>query len=96
MKRIEAQSIGDVLRETIEECNIASRFAELHAIELWRPIVGEHLASLCGRPTVSNGIMRVPVPGASLRQELTMSRSSLIRLINAELGKNVIKEIRFI
>ena len=96
MKKIEPQSVGDVLRLTIEECNMAARFEELRAIDIWRPIVGPQLAKLCGKPTVYNGIMRVAVPGASLRQELTMNRSTLVRLINAELGKTIIKDIRFI
>ncbi|MDE6340090.1 MAG: DUF721 domain-containing protein [Muribaculaceae bacterium] len=95
MKRTEPISIGDVLRQTIHECNMEARLAEVRAIELWRPIVGEHLAKLCGRPTVSNGVMRISVPGASLRHELTMSRSSIIKLMNSRLGKSVIKEIKF-
>ena len=84
------------MRLTIEECNMAARYEELRAIDLWRPIVGPQLAKLCGKPTVNKGIMRIPVPGASLRQELTMNGSTLIRLINAELGKEIIKDIRFI
>lgn len=96
MKKIEPQSIGDVLRETIQDCNMEKRMAELKAIDIWRRIVGAQMAALCGKPTVINGKMRVPVPGASLRQELNMNRTSLIRLINSELGKPVITEMRFI
>lgn len=95
MRRIEPTSIGDVLRQTIHECNMEARLAEMRAITLWRPIVGDHLAKLCGTPTVNDRVMRIPVPGAALRHELTMSRSSIIKLMNERLGKEVIKEIRF-
>lgn len=96
MKRIEPQSIGDVLRLTIQESEMAGKLDERRAIELWAPLVGDYMARQCGRPTVRNGVMTVSVPGAPLRNELTMSRSILIRLINEKLGKQVIKEIRFI
>lgn len=88
-------SIGEVLRQTIQDCNMEDRLAEMRAIDWWRPIVGEHLADRCGKPTVREGVMRIEVPSAALRHELNMSRSSLIRLINAKLKRAVIKEIKF-
>lgn len=96
MKRIEPQSIGDVLRISIQESKMAGKLDERRAIEFWAPLVGDYMAKQCGRPTVRDGVMTVSVPGAALRHELTMSRSLLIRLINEKLGKQVIKEIRFI
>ncbi len=95
MQRTEPQSIGDVLRMTIQECNMTAKLDEQRAIALWPAIVGEHMASLCGRPSVNAGFMTISVPAAPLRQELTMSRSSLIRIINEKLGRTVISEIRF-
>lgn len=95
MKRTEVQSIGDVLRLTVQECNMTSRLNELKAIELWKPIVGAHIASRCGRPSVKNGLMTIPVNAGALRHELTMNRSAIVRLINNQLGKEVIHDIRF-
>jgi len=95
MKRNDVQSIGDVLRLTIQECNMTARLDEQRAIELWRPIVGDHIATRCGRPTVRLGVMSIPVQAAALRHELTMNRSSIISFINRKLGKKVITEIRF-
>lgn len=96
MRRNEAQSIGDVLRITVQECNMTARLDEQRAIALWKPIVGDHIASCCGKPLVKLGVMTIPVPAPALRHELTMSRSSIIRIINDKLGKTVISEIRFI
>lgn len=49
MRRNEVQSIGDVLRLTIQECNMTARLDEQKAIGLWKPVVGDHIARLCGR-----------------------------------------------
>ncbi len=96
MKRSNIQTIGDVLMMTMRDCNMQARIDELKAIELWKPIIGNHIASLCGAPSVKNGLMSVSVPAGPLRHELTMNRSSIVRLINEQLGKNVIRDIRFI
>lgn len=74
---------------------MTARLDEQRAIELWRPLIGDHIASLCGRPSVKLGVMSIPVPAAPLRNELSMNRSSIIDFINRRLGKKVISEIRF-
>ncbi len=95
MQKIYEQTVGDVLRQTLQECNMTARLDEQRAIGLWRPMVGDELADRCGRPSVTNGVMTVRVDAAPLRQELTMSRSHLIKYINEALGKTVIHEMRF-
>lgn len=95
MQKIYEQTIGDVLRQTLQECNMTARLDEQRAIGMWRSVVGDDLADRCGRPWVVNGHMTIRVPAASLRQELNMCRSQLVKHINEALGKTVIHEIRF-
>lgn len=95
MKRLEPESIGDVLRHTLRQQGMTDRLYEAKAVALWPSIIGEAMANLCGKPMVNQGLMTVFVRSAPLRQELTMSRSSLIKLINDALGRQVINEIRF-
>lgn len=96
MERKESQSIGDILRLAFQENCMQSRLDECKAVDLWPAIVGPALASQCRRPTVSKGLMTVGVPNAALRNELSMNRSSLVRAINAGLGKQTITDIRFV
>ena len=96
MKRIEPESIGDVLRLTIQEGNLASRLDECRAADLWPELMGEGIARRTSRPRVSCGVMVVDTVSAALRQELNMNRSRIIELINRRLGKEVVREIRFI
>ena len=95
MQRHTPESVGDVLRNLLEETSLQQRMEELKAIEMWAKIVGPELASLTSRPAVKNGVMQVGVPNASLRNELLMNRSRLMQIINSTLGKQIIKEIRF-
>lgn len=95
MKRSEPESIGDILRLTIQESNMAGRLDEVRAIELWPQIVGEGMASQMSRPRVSCGVMVIYVDSSVLRQELNMHRTRLIEMLNSRLGKSVITQIRF-
>ena len=95
MKRNEPESIGDVVRLTIQESNMSSRLDECRAIELWPQLMGERMARRMSRPKVRCGVMVVYVDSAVLRQELNMRRTGIIEAINGRLGKEVIKMIRF-
>lgn len=96
MERLEAESLGDVLRRTIEQNNMTERLLESQAEALWPRIVGAGIAERTGKAKMDRGLMTVCVRSATLRHDLMMSRSSLIRLLNESLGKEVVKDIRFI
>ena len=95
MQRHDPQSVGDVLRDLLEETSLQKRMEELKAADIWSKIVGKHLSELTSRPNVKDGVMSVGVPNASLRNELHMNRSRLKEIINKDLGKEIIKEIKF-
>ena len=95
MQRRTPQCVGDVLRSLLEETSLQSRMDELKAARLWSKIVGGEIARLTGNPTVKNGVMIIGVPNASLRNELLLCRSRLRQIINQNIGKEIITEIRF-
>ena len=96
MDRKVPESVGDVLRNLLQETSLQNRMDELKAADLWKAVAGELIAKSTGNPQVKNGVMSISVPNASLRNELHMNRSLLRNIINKKIGKNVITEIRFI
>ncbi|MCH5228608.1 MAG: DUF721 domain-containing protein [Muribaculaceae bacterium] len=95
MNRLPPQSVGDVLRNLLEETSLQARMDELRAAGLWDKIVGRQIASQTGKPQVKNGLMYVPVANPVLRNELYMTRSRIREIINTNFGKEIIKEIKF-
>lgn len=95
MQRYTPQSVGDVLRDLLEETSLQNRMDELKAAEMWKIVTGESISALTGKPSVRNGVMAVGVPNASLRNELMMHRSRLREIINQKIGKEIITEIKF-
>lgn len=95
MERHNSQAIGDVLRLAFQENAMQGRLDEIKAVNAWPQVVGGALSSQTGRPVVSNGVMTVAVPNASLRHEFMMNRTRLCRALNAAVGKETLTEIRF-
>ena len=84
------------MREVFSRNQMQSRLDECKAVELWPRIVGEAIAGECKKPFVKGGTMFVATSNASLRNELSMSRSLIRKEINSLLGKEIIKDINFV
>lgn len=95
MDRKTPESVGDVLRNLLEETSLQSRMDELRAAKLWDKIIGADIATRTSTPFVKNGVMQIGVPNASLRNELMMNRSRIKEIINKTIGKEIISEIKF-
>lgn len=95
MERRDAVTVGDVLRECLEKSSMQGRLDEVRACEAFSLLVGSHIASMCGRPWMKNGVMTVGTSNASLRSELNMSRGRIVKGINEMVGKEVVKELLF-
>lgn len=96
MERQPVQTIGDVLRQTLSQSSLEERLQDVRAAAAWPMVVGNAIASQCGKPFASRGILTVAVRNASLRQELSMVRSSIVAAINKEIGSETLKDIRLV
>ena len=95
MERRDAVTIGDVLRECLEQSQMQERLDEVRACDNFAIVVGQHLASLCRRPTMHAGVMSISTSNSSLRSDLNMRRGRIMADINDLMGKQVVKEIVF-
>ncbi len=94
MERKEIMTIGDVLRECLEKGQMQGRLDEVRACDNFPLVVGQHIAALCQRPAMRDGVMTISTSNASLRQDLNMRRGRIMQGINELMGKDVVKELR--
>ena len=66
------------------------------AILIWEQTVGKKIAKKTDPETVEFGVLTVKTESPAWRQELVFKKQEIIDKLNAELGKNTIKEIRFV
>lgn len=96
MQRKDYQTLGDVLRQAVSDSGMEEKLREVRAASLWESVVGRAIALQCGKPWVTHGILNITVRNASLRHELSMTRSSLIKALNSPFKSPVISDIRFL
>lgn len=96
MKRVKAQSIGEILREFFaQNPEIGRRLDEVRIVHAWREMLGPGVAQATHEAYVRGATLHVVLDSAVLRSELMMWRDRLVRTLNERVGTDVIREIRF-
>ena len=96
MKRVKAQSIGEILREFFaQNPEIGRRLDEVRLVHAWREMLGPGVAQATREVYVRGTTLHVVLDSAVLRSELMMWRDRLVRTLNERVGTDVIREIRF-
>ena len=87
--------MGDALSKLTKSLGIEKAVDQYAIVAAWPEIVGERIAGVTSAQRIENGVLFVSVTTAPWRMELSMQRQEIIRKINAETGKQIVKEIRF-
>ncbi|MCQ2291065.1 MAG: DUF721 domain-containing protein [Bacteroidales bacterium] len=95
MKRTNAQSVGDIINQVLRQERLDVRLDEQRALAMWPELVGPGINRYTTARSVKDGVLTFTISSAPLRNQLMLSRSSLITRINEALGREVIKEIIF-
>ena len=86
-----SEAIGDMLRDY----NLAGKFDEKRLIESWGKVMGKVVANRTTKIYIKNSVLFVEVSSAPLRNELNMSKSKVLALINKEVGEGIVNEVIF-
>ena len=95
MKRTDAKSIAEIIGDFMQQEDIESAVLEHKALQLWSNVVGPGVNRMTTERYVDDGVITVKISSAALRNDLMLSRSSIINSLNNLEGKPVIKEIIF-
>jgi predicted nucleic acid-binding Zn ribbon protein len=87
--------VGEALGRLTKSLGIAKAVDEYTIVAAWPEIVGERIAGVTTAQRIENGVLVVSVATAPWRMELSLQRHEIIRKINAETGKDIVKDIRF-
>jgi predicted nucleic acid-binding Zn ribbon protein len=89
------QSLGDAIKEFIQENKLEEKIDEVKVVEEWKKIMGHNVSILTQSMTLKNGKLTITLKSSVLRNELQMSKQKVITIINSYFGRNVVKEIVF-
>lgn len=89
----DVKPLGDLIKEFYEQRRGAEYLYEVKVINSWRQVVGPFIATHTIDLSIKNGVLYVRVDSDALRNELSYSKSLLIRNLNEVVGREVIHEI---
>jgi predicted nucleic acid-binding Zn ribbon protein len=92
----EIKKIKGAFQHMLHEYKLDSRYTATVIKASWEKIMGKPIASRTSQISLKNGKLRVRLTSAPLKNELNMSKSKILELIEKEFGKGVVKEIIFI
>lgn len=95
MKRTDAKSIAEIIGDFMQQEDIETAVLEHKALQLWGNVVGPGVNRMTTERYVNDGVITVKISSAALRNDLMLTRSSIIEQLNNLVGKPVIKEIIF-
>lgn len=95
-KRIrEESSIQDLLKIFIKENNLDKGIDNLDVRAAWKNLLGPGIVNYTLDILLKRDVLYVALSSPIVREELTYGKSKIIKMINEELGKEVITDIVF-
>ncbi len=95
MRNNNEQSLKDLIYNFVNASGKQRLYADRMVIDKWPEYVGEICAGQSKCVSLKNGILKVQVPNAAMRFELTGQKSTIVNRINADYAVPVVKDILF-
>ena len=90
------ETLKTSIRAFLKSAGLEKGVKQNNAILIWGGVVGATIAEKTNPEKVEHGVLTIKTENASWRQELLFKKSEIIKKLNQELGKNTIREIKFI
>lgn len=86
-------TLQELLEQFYRNNNRSDSMKEIQLIASWKKVVGSYIDKHTIKLSVRNGVLFVKVNSDSLRTELQYAKSILIKHLNKEVGKDILKDI---
>ena len=94
MRRSKGQPIEEVIKDLLKNYDITSKFNEAHVITSWDKLMGPSVTKYTVKIEVEKRILFVKLSNAALKQELSYAREKIKKMLNDEVGEEVLLDVR--
>jgi hypothetical protein len=84
---------GDLVEKLLKGFGLDERLQQYRALIIWEEVVGEQIAARTRPIRIREGVLEVNVDQPTWMQQLQLMKPKILAQLNAELGKNTIKDI---
>jgi len=93
-KRLNNQcTIGDILKQIIEVNKLQPGMDQIDVKDAWRNLMGNGVNSYTKNIVLKGSTLYVELTSAVLREELSHGKSKIIKMINEELKRDVVRDV---
>ena len=92
-KRDGQNTIGDVLKNFIEGNKLQKGLDKISVKDAWHLVLGEAIHKYTTDVQLDRETLYVQLSSSVLREELSYGKEKIIRLLNEELGKELVKKL---
>ena len=94
MRRSNGQPLAEVIKELLKNYDITSKFNEAHVITSWDKLMGPSVTKYTVKIEVEKRILFVKLSNAALKQELSYAREKIKKMLNDEVGEELLLDVR--
>lgn len=86
-------SLGDVLKEFINANNLQKGMDKIDVRDAWKNLMGNGVNNYTREIMLKGTTLYVELTSAVLREELSYGKEKIVKMINEELGREIVKEV---
>lgn len=86
-------SLADVLKDIIQENKLQPGIDKIDVREAWKNLMGNGVNNYTGEIMLKGTTLYVQLTSAVLREELSYGKAKIVKMINEELGREVVKDV---
>ncbi|MFC7773433.1 DUF721 domain-containing protein [Flavobacterium sp. GCM10027622] len=86
-------SIGDILKEIIEANKLDKGLNQISVADAWKNLMGNGVNNYTRNVLLKGSVLYVELTSSVLREELSYGKDKIIKMINEELGREVVKDV---
>lgn len=86
-------SLGEVLKDFIRTNRLEKGFDKIGIREAWHRLMGPAISKYTKEIELKDGVLYVYLTSAPLREELSYGKEKIVNLLNAEIGKTLVRKV---
>jgi hypothetical protein len=92
----EYQSLKDLMKVVIKENNLTKGMRQMDVRETWMKLMGNGVMSYTESVQLQNKTLVVKLKSSVLREELSYGKEKIIKMLNEEMGEEIIAKLMLI
>jgi hypothetical protein len=95
-RRADTYTLKEAISELLNAYKLRGKYNETYLVASWSRIMGAAIANRTGRIYINNRKLFVQITSAPLKNELAMSKSKIVEILNREAREDVLEDVIFI